>query len=564
MPGQEEKSELLLQQVYERLQELERRVTALERHPELRASPPNPSFLGTKPRKEERQGGGTSAVPVLGQAVLAIAGAYLLRALAEAGTLPRRLLLALAIGYAGALLVWAVRKHQKCRFASSVFGMTAAFILAPLMWEGTVRFQDLPPKVVPVILLGYVALSLWLAWRERLEVIPWIAVVMAVGTTLVLLIATHELGTLTVGLLAMALVTEIAAWSGRWLGLRALSAMGTDFAVGVLGVVMTSPDGVPAGYRPMSASEINSLCIALLLIYGGSVAVRGFGMVRKWTFGEVAQAVVAFGLGTWVSLLATQGGASTAFGVIFLALAMPCYWGALKRFADPEMRWNRRVCGSYAAALMLAGIFLVFAGNLRAVSLSFAAVAAVMLFARTGYLTVGIHGTLYLVVASIMGGLFGYARRALVETVPAWPEGSFWAVLLAGLVSYSVGARARGEGWKTRLLWVAPAAVAGVALAALMVAGIVALPVETSASRLSVVRTAVTCVMALGLGYAGSRWNRVELGWLAYAAIGLGALKLVLEDLRFGNAGTLMVSLLFYGLILILLPKVTRFGRVEI
>jgi hypothetical protein len=67
-----------------------------------------------------------------------------------------------------------------------------------------------------------------------------------------------------------------------------------------------------------------------------------------------------------------------------------------------------------------------------------------------------------------------------------------------------------------------------------------------------------------GVGYAGSRWNRVELGWVAYGAIGLGALKLVVEDLRFGSAGTLMVSLLFYGLILILLPRLTRFGRIEV
>jgi hypothetical protein len=70
--------------------------------------------------------------------------------------------------------------------------------------------------------------------------------------------------------------------------------------------------------------------------------------------------------------------------------------------------------------------------------------------------------------------------------------------------------------------------------------------------------------MALGLGHLASRWNRLELGWVAYGAIGLGALKLVGEDLRFGNAGTLMVSLLFYGLILILLPKVMRFGKATI
>jgi hypothetical protein len=101
-------------------------------------------------------------------------------------------------------------------------------------------------------------------------------------------------------------------------------------------------------------------------------------------------------------------------------------------------------------------------------------------------------------------------------------------------------------------------------VAALVVAGIAGLGVaELNASRLSMVRTAVTCVVALGLGYAGSRWNRMELGWLAYGAIALGALKLVLEDLRFGNAGTLMVSLLFYGLVLIWLPRLTRELREE-
>jgi hypothetical protein len=408
-------------------------------------------------------------------------------------------------------------------------------------------------------------LSLGLAWKEQLEAIPRIAVVAAVGTASALLIATHELATLTIGLLAIALITEAAGWSGRWLTSRAVAALGADFAVGVLGMVMTPPGEVPASYRPVSTGEINALSMALLLIYGGSLALGGFGMVRKWTFGEVAQVAVAFALGTWVSLRATRGGAATALGATFLVLAVACYWGAFKRFAGLEMRWNRRVSANYAAGLMLAGIFLVFGANLRAVVLSLAAVAAVMLFTRMGYLSLGIHGTLYLLAAGIVCRLFGYAGRALAGTVPAWPEWSFWVVAAAGLVSYVVGSRARGEGWKARVLWMVPAAVVGFALAALVVAGIAGLGVvELSASRLSMVRTVVTCLMALGLGYVGSRWNRVELGWVAYGAIGLGALKLVVEDLRFGNAGTLMVSLLFYGLILILLPRVTRFGRVEI
>ena len=51
---------------------------------------------------------------------------------------------------------------------------------------------------------------------------------------------------------------------------------------------------------------------------------------------------------------------------------------------------------------------------------------------------------------------------------------------------------------------------------------------------------------------------------MACEAIGLGALKLVVEDPRFGNARTLVVSLLFYRLTLVFLPSITRFGKVQV
>jgi hypothetical protein len=207
----------------------------------------------------------------------------------------------------------------------------------------------------------------------------------------------------------------------------------------------------------------------------------------------------------------------------------------------------------------------MLSGNFQVMALSVFAVAAVAVFTRTKYLSLGIHGTFYLLAAGMGCGLFGYMAKAMAGTVPGMPEWSAWAVVVAALVIYAVGSRVSEDRWRARVLWVVPAAVVGSAVAALAVAGIAGLGGgELSASRLSMVRTVVTCVMALGLAYAGSRWNRSELGWIAYGAIVLGALKLVAEDLRFGNASTLMVSLLFYGLILILLPRVTRFGRVEV
>ena len=53
----------------------------------------------------------SGAVPVLGKAVLGIAGAYLLRAIAESGPVPKLPVLIVAIAYAAVWMVWAVRTH---------------------------------------------------------------------------------------------------------------------------------------------------------------------------------------------------------------------------------------------------------------------------------------------------------------------------------------------------------------------------------------------------------------------------------------------------------------------
>jgi len=138
--------------------------------------------------------------------------------------------------------------------------------------------------------------------------------------------------------------------------------------------------------------------------------------------------------------------------------------------------------------------------------------------------------------------------------------------VVTALLCYFMGARPLPGPWTRHLLWVTPAALAAFASAAFGVVTlrwIVGLRFELNASHISGIRTFVTCLVALGLGFLAARWQRSELGWIAYAAVGLGAVKLLLEDLRFGNAASLVVSLLFYGLVLILLPRLMRRGLAE-
>ena len=562
-----------VEQLSERVQELERRISALENQA---AGSSYPRLTGTEiqERRVASPARGllltdvsSGAVPTLGKAVLGIAGAYLLRAIAESGTIPKLPVLFVAIVYAMGWMVWAVRTYPTNRFASATYGITSALILSPLLWESTVRFHVLSAALASVVLVAFVVLALALAWRRDLQMIPWVATLAAVGTALALIIATRELVPLTGALLAVALATEVAACLGHRLSVRAVPALAADFAVWLLIYVMTSPEGVPEGYHAAGSATLVVLCCALMAIYGGSVGVRGFGLRQRITFFEIGQAVIAFGLAAYGVMRATQGSAASALGLLFLLLAAVCYWGTLSRFAEESYTRNRRVSANWAAGVLLAGNFLLVPASLQLPILCLAAVAAAFVYTRTAKLSLGLHASFYLAAAAGVSPLPAYAGSALAGKVPGTPQWGVWIVAASAVLCYAVGSRRIEDQGKRRLLWVIPAALVGFAAAAVVVAAIVGLAMghlELGASRLSVVRTIVNCALAFGLGSLGSRWKRVELGWVAYASVAFGTLKLLFEDLRFGNAASLVVSLLFYGLILILLPRLTRRGQTEL
>src|SRR5689334_9318742 len=99
-----------VEQLTERIRDLERRVAALE-HPSEKTAEPTlvatlPITALQRPRPPATWRGFPpaempgSAVPVLGKAVLGIAGAYLLRAIAESSSIPKFPVLVVAILYA--------------------------------------------------------------------------------------------------------------------------------------------------------------------------------------------------------------------------------------------------------------------------------------------------------------------------------------------------------------------------------------------------------------------------------------------------------------------------------
>ena len=132
---------------------LERRVYALE-HPASDRQTSHQaadihSIAATIPQPlPSTQAGGVFSV--VGKAMLGIAGAYLLRAIAESTTFPRAAVVAIAIVYATMWLVAATRVKADVRFASIAYLGTSVLILVPMLWELTLRFSVFPRRWPPL------------------------------------------------------------------------------------------------------------------------------------------------------------------------------------------------------------------------------------------------------------------------------------------------------------------------------------------------------------------------------------------------------------------------------
>jgi hypothetical protein len=582
----------LLEELSERLRHLERRVTVLEsaaalpketvipngaaesRDPSGRIGSSGTDAASATPSRQRFVAGlqtPSGIFPTLGKAVLGLSGAFLLRALAESGSLPKLPILFIAILYAFSWMLWATqpswlvapsrvsKQASSERFASATYTVTSALILSPLLWEGTLRFQVLSATIASIVLVAFIAITLALSASRNLQLIPWIATLSSLATAVALIIATRELVPLTVALLAIALATEISVCSGHQLTFRIIPAVVADFGVWLLISILAS-DAVPEGYHAVPRSTIVLLSAVLPTIYVASIALRSFVQLHRVTVMDITQSAVAFALATYGIMRATQNASAWELGTVFLLLAAFCYWGALSRFADDVHSRNRRVSASWAAALLASGTLFVVPTHLQIPVLCLAAVLTAIIYIRTAKTSLGLHASFYIVAAVAVSAMPTYVGNALAGIVPATAKWPVWTVALAAALCYAIESHGSNDQGRRRLLWIVPASVVAFAMTAWTITAIVLIlgaRVELAASHLSMIRTIVICGFALALGFASCR-RHIELGWIAYAAVALGTLKLLFEDLRFGNPASLVVSFLFYGMVLILLPRLTK------
>jgi len=163
-------------------------------------------------------------------------------------------------------------------------------------------------------------------------------------------------------------------------------------------------------------------------------------------------------------------------------------------------------------------------------------------------------------LAAISGGGLLFVRTGLtgVPAFPAWPG---LLTALAPVALYPIVDRFRpdSEGFLQRWAHALLATLAAAGLLAVLVtvgAGLLGLEAE---GQLAPLRTVVGSVAAVLLVAAGSRLVREkEIGMLGVVALVLVGVKVLLVDLRVGTAAVLVISLVTYGLALLVAPRLRR------
>ena len=553
-----------VEQLSTRIDDLELRVFALE-HPDERKVITAPQHPAAKEELDSRAEGGDlqtgSVFPVLGRAMLGIAGAYVLRAIAASGAAPASLVTAVAVVYAFAWMVWAMRTSQNLsRFA---YAGTSALILAPMLWEVTLHFNVLTPMMTAGVLAGFVTLATVLELRASHVRIVWIGQSAAVLLAVSLGVATHHVLPFLYALVIAVFVTEFGRVSGFSQPAWPLIALATDAAIWGTIFIYSGPPNARGDYVELPAISLILPACLLFAISGGSVMVRvGSQKLRTGVF-EAIQLLMAFLLAITSVLLFAPVHGEVAVGVMCLALAAVIYpatflW--LRGFADPR---DFRVFGTWAAALVIAGTIWTLPREPAAMALAAAGCAAYLLGARINTRMLELHGAVFLCTAAGISEMPRYVFGTLASSLPGKPVISVFGISIAAALAFAGDRESEESPEARKALQFVPALVAACGMSALLAHGVLALSalaVVPEAQHVAFLRTLTVSSVALSLAFAGSRWGWTAMTRLAYVALAFVAVKLLFEDLRHGHMAFIAGSIFLFAVTLIAVPRLVRRG----
>lgn len=501
-----------------------------------------------------------SAAPLVGRTLLVLAGAFVLRALTDAGTLPAWLGVVLGLAYAGTWLALSDRAGGARASTSAAFhGFSAVVIGFPLLFEAGTRLRLLGPAASATLLAALTAGALLVAARRRLEGLAWIA---ALGGTAAAIALAAASGRAAPAALYLVLLGAATLWLGYvldWFALRWPVALVAD------GVVLVLALAAGNGRSRDSAAAALVVLGALVAAYLGSIATRTLLLGRAVVAFEVIQAVaaIALGLGGAALVTARAGLGAGPVGAVSLAFGAAAYAVAFAFLERREKgRANFYFYTSAAIAFVLGGGLLLLPRGALGVACAALAVGAGALGRTSGRLTLAVHGALYALAAALATGLLGRATGALLGGPEALAAAiapvSVLALVAAAATAWLAAAAPPRSGppeHAAQLLLIAATAWAAAGTACGLLAPLAG---AGDPGAVAALRTTALAAAALALAALGRSGAWVEARWLAYPLLGVAGMKVLLEDLPRGRPASLFLSFAACGAVLLLVPRLRR------
>jgi hypothetical protein len=554
-----------LDEIMLRLVALEQRVAALEHEPSMQVAVMTPAAASREPAppKAPAADEGTNATGVLsvfGSALLGVAGAYVLRAISGVSLLPRGVVAVIAVLYAAGWLFAAGRAAAR-RLSATLYAATSILILAPMLWEMTMRFQAMSASVAALLLAVYSALAVAAGfWRER-SVAFSIAGAGAALTAVALCVGTHRTAPFAAILLVLIAVCDFTRVGRAAQSLRALAALCTDFVVWTLIYVYRLPAEARADYPPLRIGLVAAIVTLLFALDVVSVVRRAVRRAQPVSVIQAVQAMIAFGLLLCVVGWLIPGAGLPGDGVLCLLLGGACSVVAYGPFGLAEQRRNLQLFSVWSAVLLTGAAFVLATSRTAGLVLGLTGLAAVLLAARLRARGLQLQGVAFLVIGGFASGLLVHAFRTLAGSVPLAPSGPAVAVALCALVAYASASDEPGQPWVEQALRMTMALLAAFAITAFAVGALVAVAsprLDANVVPVALLRTLALCVVALALAWVGGRLTRVQMVRVAYMALAFTALKLLLEDMRQERMEFTAAAIFLVALTLIAVPRLAR------
>ena len=332
-----------------------------------------------------------------------------------------------------------------------------------------------------------------------------------------------------------------------------------------------APSGPPQPGAETSFSFFLLLAFALPFLYLGTFAVSTLVRRQAVTLFDAVQSIAALAVGFGGAALVVRyvEDAQPTLGASALLIAAGCY-GVAFVFVERRQGQGRNFLFYATLALLLTAWGSVLVG-----SIAFRGYALV----RPG---AGVGGAREPVREGDPGdpqrGLrrgCGLAERAAAAALDAltgsatkaWAPFSVAAAcaIATTAVAYALLVRQSGASGvvQSRVPRIILALLFAFGAGGLAVAAFHDFPAGRDPGIVAALRTSVLAAAALLLAGAGRRFTLPELSWLAYAALILGGIKLLLEDLPSGRPATLFLAFAVYGAALVLAPAFSAVHRLR-